>query len=188
MSGRQTLGSNHDAPQRPSTSPPDTAAHQSLGSGELWPVWWNVFKDRCEKLDSDEAAKTVGRLIHHVESGWESVRVLQLACERQRHAVSEGDRLSHFLVYLESDVVVAFTECTEAVTSCIRPADLSSLCALAARFDRGVAVAALAVQASEVSPSFRATATAVADSLVDWGAEVCTYLSALTRITVDSTR
>lgn len=191
-SGRQTLGSNHDAPQPPLASPPDAADLQWFRGGELWPVWWDVFKDRCAELGSGEAAKTAGRLIQHVETGWGAIRELQLACERQRgHAVSEGDRLSHFLAYLESDVVTAFVACTEAVTGCLRPAKLSgggdgsSACGLAARFDRGLAVAALAAQASELSPSFRTAVNAVADALVDWGAEVCTLLSAFIRITVD---
>ena len=155
------------------------------------PVWWNVFKDRCGQLGSGEAVKTAGRLIHHVECGWRVIGELQFACERQRAHAAEGGRLSHFLGFLESDVVAGFLACTEAVTEWLRPTGPSgagggsSVCGLAVRFDRGVAVAALAAQASELDPSFRAAITAVADSLVDWGAEVCTLFSALTRITVD---
>lgn len=190
-SGRQTLGSSHDAPQPPSASPSDAAGFRFPDTGEWWPVWWNVFKDRCEELGSDEAAKTARRLIHHVETGWKSVSELQLACERQRgHVVSEGGRLSHLLAYLETDVVAVFMECTEALTRCVHPVELfgkgdrSSVCELAARFDRRVSVAALASQAGEMSPSFQAAVTIVADSLVDWGAEACTILSALARVTV----
>jgi len=187
--GRQTLGSSHGAVQRATTPGHETPDLQWFGTGE--PVWWNVFKDRCKALGDGEAGRTAGRIVHHVESGWAFIREIQLACERQRgQGGASGNRLSHFLAYLEGDVVTGFVRCTEAATR-IRPAELSgvagdepSVCTLAAGFDRAVAVAALAAQARDVSPDFHASIMAVAAGLVDWGSEMCTLASALDRIFV----
>jgi hypothetical protein len=152
-------------------------------------VWWNAFKDRREALDDAEAGRTAGRIIHHVESGWVLIRTLHLACEDQRAQKDtiEGRRW-HFIEYLDDDVVGAFMRCSEAVTRIPQLSDAAlgeePICALAARFDRGVAVAALAAQASVLGPPFRDAVIAVADTLVDWGTEMCTLASALARIVV----
>src|SRR5687767_6895082 len=88
VSGRQTLGSNHDGQQ------PQVAAHEMADGGlrrvaSERPVWWHVFKERCTALEAD-SRRTVERLIQHLERGWVHVSELQLACGRQRTTSQRG--------------------------------------------------------------------------------------------------
>ena len=191
-SGRQTLGSSHDVPQPPLV--PASRPGQGSGAGHPWPAWWSTFKDRCAELDSSEAATTAARLVFHVESAWRAIRELHLAREREEaHAHYDDVRVSHLFAYIETDVIAAFVSCAEAVTRCLPSSDPISnssavaACHLAVRVDRGVAVACLAGQASAVSPSFRIALSLLNDALVDWGAELCTFLFAFERITGHST-
>ena len=151
------------------------------------PAWWDAFKAGRVALADDEAEKTAGRIIHHVESRWESIRCLQLACERQRdQGAPAGSRLSHYLAFLEEEVALVFVKCADAVPG-VLPGDAVGndlVCELAALFDRGIGVAALAAQANELSPSFRASVIEITDTLVDWGTEMCTLASALARMVV----
>lgn len=189
-SRRQTLGSDHDAPPR-RASGEEAPGAQSVGAEQLRPAWWDAFKASRTTLIDGEAEKTAGRIIHHVESRWEAIRNLQIACERQREqGAPPGSRLSYYLAFLEDEIALVFVKCADAVTRLepgAPPGDgvgNDLVCGLAAHFDRGIGVAALAAQANELSPAFRSSMIGITDDLVDWGAEMCTLASALARMVV----
>lgn len=190
-SRRQTLGSDHDAPLRSAPGEGALDSRWLVREGQAWPAWWDAFKASRIALVDGEAEKTVGRIIHHIESRWESIGNLQHACEHQRQQrAPAGTRLSHFLAFLEDEIVLVFVRCADAVTSlwpAMLPGDAVAyavVCELAGHLDRGLGVAALAAQANELSPAFRASVIEITDALVDWGAEMCTLTSALARMVV----
>jgi hypothetical protein len=184
VSGRQTLGSNHDGPQpEPAATDSDNAGLQPVTSTR--PVWWHVFKDRCATLEG-ESGRTAKRLIHHLETGWAHVTQLQLACERQcsgPHARARGC-VPHLIRFVEVEVVGTFAACAEGAAAFLPQSgkqgtiSVDELGHIAGEFERAIAVSALAIEAETVPDDYRSLVLPAAEALFDWSADFCTLIYA----------
>ena len=185
-SGRQTLGSSHDGPQC-SSRPEDSNTGTRPGADGAQPVWWRIFVDHLTALDI-EARRTADRLIGHVEVGWEHLTQLQFECERQHAArgASPDNRVAHLIGYIETEVLGSFIECAELTARYFSEADesaagLDALCRASHRFERAVALCALASESAYLTGTFKATLEQVANALLDWSADFDALTSAMIR-------
>lgn len=183
-SGRQTLGSSHDSPQDGSRAG-DTKAGARAGADGTLPVWWRVFVDHCATFDI-ELRRTADQLIGHVEVGWAHLTQLQFECERQHAArgASPDNRVAHLIGYIEREVLGSFIECAEQTARYFSEADtsgagLNALCHVAHRFERAVALCALASESAYLMGTFKATLEQVANALLDWSADFDALTSAM---------
>jgi hypothetical protein len=185
-SGRQTLGSSHDSPPDGSRAGDNKAGARPTTDGTL-PVWWRIFVDHCATFDIEER-RTANRLIGHVEVGWAHLTQLQFECERQHAArgASPDNRVAHLIGYIETEVVGSFLECAEQTARYFSETDesgagLDALCRVAHRFERAVALCALASESAYLTGAFKGTLQQVANALLDWSADFDALTSAMVR-------
>lgn len=185
-SGRQTLGSSHDGPHDGSRAG-DGKPGARPGVDGTRPVWWRIFVDHCATFEI-ELRRTADRLIGHVEVGWAHLTQLQFECERQHVARGTGfdNRVAHLIGYIETEVLGSFIECTEQTARYFSEADesgagLDELCRAAHRFERAVALCALASESAYITGTFKATLEQVANALLDWSADFDALTSAMVR-------
>ena len=185
-SGRQTLGSSHDGPQNSSRAGDSQTGARPGADGTL-PVWWRIFVDRCATLDIEER-RTAGRLIGHVEVGWTHLTQLQFECERQHAArgASPDNRVAHLIGYIETEVLGSLIECAEQTARYFSEADesgagLDALRRAAHRFERAVALCALASESAYLTGTFKATLEQVANALLDWSVDFDALTAAVVR-------
>lgn len=183
-SGRQTLGSNHDAPQG-GPYPREGTPHELEPADNTRPVWWHIFKDQCGALHG-ERRRMADRLVRHLETGWTHITKLQLECERQRagRGVPQDARVAHLIGYLESEVVGVFTECVEQCARIFSGATeaeggIEALTGVAARFERGLAISIFASESTQVPRALKAISERVSNALVDWSAEFGALVAAV---------
>jgi hypothetical protein len=175
-SGRQTLGSNHDAPQR-GTGTGEGAPGALQPADSTWPLWWHIFKDYCAALQG-ESRRTADRLVQHLETGWTHVTQLQLECERQHagHVAIQDAWVVHLIGFLETEVLGSFAECAERCARLFagerdEGEGLDALCSVAFRFERAVALSALASESAHLPRTLKATLEYATNALVDWSAD-----------------
>lgn len=185
-SGRQTLGSRHDGPQDGSEAGDSKAGAPPTANGML-PVWWRVFVDYCATFDIEER-RTADRLIGHVEAGWAHLTQLQFECERQHvmRGASPDSRVAHLIGYIETEVLGSFIECAEQTARYFSEAGesgagLDALCRAAHRFERAVALCALASESAYLTGTFKATLEQVANALLDWSVDFNALSSVMVR-------
>ena len=175
-SGRQTLGSNHDAPPG-GPYPREEAPDGFQTTDSTRPVWWHIFKDHCGSLRG-ERRRTADRLVQHLETGWALVMQLQLECERQHadQGVAQDAQVAHLIGFLESEVLGAFMECAERCARVVSEAGepeerVDGLYSMVARLERGITISAFASESAHLPCAFKATLECVSNALVDWSAD-----------------